>query len=355
MGLVLDNRPFSLDKMIGQRGILKEMKKRAKTLNFPQVSIFEGESGSGKSTMAFIIAAMLNCNRSYEDGKVCPGSPIYVCPSCADIQAERFRRDVHYLNAANMSKDDVLAIENIISICPMYDKNQIVIIDEAQELSSKAFGAALNILEKKRKDIYFILCTMDVKKIHKAILSRGEVYKFKAVPFVEIAEHLLTLIKDKEIPEIFITEGIFTISDYAHGSVRQAIQYLERCLEGEFWTKEDILSEFGFVDDKTLYDLIFMLLNRDQKFFTSISKVDLEEFYYQSWQIILNAITQSDNEKYDSIRSKINVFELLDVYQKSYQPAYFRKQLFLSCLISYYGKEKAIPVIPVRTRKIKET
>jgi len=334
----LENRPFSFDQMIGQKGVLKEFKKRSIKLDFPQVIILEGESGSGKSTSAFIIAALLNCT-----GNKINNNPCGECDSCKDIKSERFHRDVFYLNAADMSKDDVLKLEDRVSTVSMFDRNQILVIDEAQELSSKAFGAALNLLEKKRKNTYFLLCTMNIKKIDKAILSRGLVYKFKAIDSPEIASYLFNIIESSKltVPDNFLTEGIFTISEFAKGNVRQAIQYLDRCVSGEFWTKEDILREFGFVDEKTMFNLLYNLLDHDYKFFSSVTEIDdLEGFFYKTWAILLNAWSlKGEGDFYDNIRSRSrsSLVDLLDVYHKAYQPNYFRNSYFLSCLIPYYA------------------
>ena len=144
-------RPFKWDDIVGQKGIVKEMKKRSKTMEFPEVMLFEGASGTGKSTMAFLIAALLSDKNPIvnKDGTKDPNPE---SPSSKAILEMRFNRDVIYKDASNMSKDDVLALQREVANAPMFDSVKVVIIDESQELSKAGRGATLALLEKKRKN-----------------------------------------------------------------------------------------------------------------------------------------------------------------------------------------------------------
>ena len=231
-------RPFSWNEVVGQKGIVKELKKRSKDMSFPEVMLFEGASGTGKSTMAFIVAALLSDRNPivHEDGTKDPNPE---SPSSKAIIDMRFNRDVIYKDASNMSKEDILALSRDISNAPMYDKVKVVIIDEAQNLGYASKGASLTLLEKKRKNTYLILCTMDVDKLDKAIKSRATTYSFKSPSSTEIAELLMTytdenhlnLPLDDSMME-FYQKGIFMLAENCEGSAaRVQFVWLYRILK----------------------------------------------------------------------------------------------------------------------------
>ena len=122
-------RPFSWNDIVGQKGIVKEMKKRSKTMDFPEVMLFEGASGTGKSTMAFIISALLSDKNPivHKDGTKDPNPESLSSKAILDM---KFNRDVIYKDASNMTKEDVLALQRDISNAPMYDGVKVVVIDE---------------------------------------------------------------------------------------------------------------------------------------------------------------------------------------------------------------------------------
>ena len=371
----LEYRPYSLNDMVGQKGILVEFKNRSYKGNFPQVMIFEGLSGTGKTTLALIVAGILNCKepKRITDGNICYINPCGICKPCIDIKNEVFGRDIYFLDASSMSKDDVLNIQNKVNVMPMYDKNKIIIVDEAQELSKASKGATLKLLEKPRKNVYYILCTMDSSALVKAIKSRGQTYRFKSVSSDEIAKYLWKILKkenlSESIPETFIKEGIFEISKYAEGNVREAIQYLERCLYGEYYSKSDILKNLGLISKEDAIELIFKLLKRDVSFFSDIEKLELKSFFYLSWKILVGAnIYKISNvvdeiwkkKTYNQFKKLDDLFKLLNVYVDIYNNThyYFNNNYYLSKIIEFYDNKKLIrknniqkDEVPIRPKK----
>ena len=340
-------RPFSWNDIVGQKGIVKEMKKRSKTMEFPEVMLFEGASGTGKSTMAFIIAALLSDKNPivHEDGTRDPNPE---SPSSKAILDMKFNRDVMYKDASNMSKDDVLALQRDISNAPMFDGVKVVIIDEAQNLGFASKGATLTLLEKKRKNTYLILCTMDIDKLDKAIRSRASVYTFKSPSSTDIAELLMTysdedhlnLPYDDSMME-FYQKGIFLLAENCEGSVRMAVQNFERCVQGEFFKVEDIEREFSIISTDKLNTLIVKLCNRDSEVVKDIKNFGAKEFYYKLMKVLGDSYLFSKTGYIDqpwkkSLASKlsasVNLYDSIEELQKSELNGYFREDLFFTSL-----------------------
>jgi DNA polymerase-3 subunit gamma/tau len=342
--LNLTERPKVLSEMVGQFQILNEMKRRSKSIDFPTYMIFEGETGSGKSTLAFIIAKLLNCQNTKE------GNPCNECAACLDVVEEKFRRDIYYMDASHMGKDEVIALQQKLNNMPMYDQNKVIIIDEAHLLNSPAArGAMLTLTEKSRKNIYFILCTTDLSKFDKALKSRFQCYTFRKVKTAEIGEVLFDIIEknELEVPDQFIEEGLLLIAEYADGSVREAIQYLDRCIYGQLFSKEDIEKELGFISQEKLKVMLRALLKGHSQFLIEYENLeDKEKFFYYSLKILLNAKkyswTLNEKEKwkkdfYEELNkyTKNDIDSVLKVYTNFLENSknYFDKNLFLSYLL----------------------
>lgn len=290
--LALDTRPFSFDAICGQKSIVAEMKKRSLTKDFPTVMFFAGDSGVGKTTLALIVAALINDeNPLKRDGYFDPNPE---SPEAKAILNESFNMSCSMYDASKMSKDDVTALEDLISTESFFGGKRIVVLDEAQELSRTSKGATLKLLEKKRKNAHIILCTMNPEAFDISIKSRGIFYKFKKPSVSEIAEYLFGLLdklgKTETVPESFISQGLFTVAENCDGSVRQAVQTFERCLSGGFYTTDEITSAFGLLSNTKLLDIIRMLLQGDSNAFLEIKKIDIKEFFYASYKVISDCL-----------------------------------------------------------------
>lgn len=339
-------RPFKWDDIVGQKGIVKEMKKRSKTMEFPEVMLFEGASGTGKSTMAFLIAALLS-DKSPIVSKDGTKNPNPESPSSKAVLDMRFNRDVIYKDASNMSKDDVLSLQREVANAPMFDGVKVVIIDEAQELSKAGRGATLALLEKKRKNTYIILCTMDVEKLDKAVKSRAATYTFKSPTSSDIAELLLkytdedhlNLPLDDSMVE-FYQKGIFLLAENCEGSVRMAVQNFERCVQGEFFTEAEIEKEFNIISTNKLNELVLKLAKRNPSVISEIKSFGAKDFYYKLMKILADSylfertgyIDQSWKKGIFSALSNLNLYNIIEEMRKSELNGFFREDLFFTTL-----------------------
>lgn len=363
--LSLQHRPHRLSEMVGQPLIIDEMKNRSKDMRFAQSMVMEGDTGSGKTTLSLIIASLLNCKNpnQHEDGYY---EPCLECESCKDITSERFKRDVYLYDASTMGKDDVLDLQHAVNVRPMYDANKIIVVDEAQELSKAGFGATLKLLEKPRDNTYLILCTMDQDAIDRAIKTRCQTYRFKKVKTTDIAQYLFHIIENSdeiEVPDEFISDGLFLISEFADGSVREALQYLERCVYGKYYTKDIITKELGTVSKADMSEILFLLLRRDKAAFERLHDIeDMKSFFYYTYTILMDVVKykisgfldQEWKEKpYQIMKNEQNLLRLkkaYDTYMQNASSSYFNARLFESMILQYYFDTAAPSGVTKRKR-----
>jgi DNA polymerase-3 subunit gamma/tau len=347
--LALNKRPFCWDDICGQKTILQEMKKRSLTKDFPSVIIFGGESGTGKTTIALIIAALLNDDRPLR-GTGCL-NPNPESPESKAIVNETFNMSCSMYDASRMAKEDVLRLEEIVSSASMFGGKRVLIVDECQELSKMSKGITLKLLEKKRKDSYIILCTMNPDSLDKSIRSRGLYYQFKSPSAFDTAEYLFKLTDQfgKDVPDSFIQEGLIAIAENCEGSVRMAVQNLERCLAGELYTAEAIQNAFGFLSNSKLFDLVSKELNQDVEVFKDIRSMDLKEFFYTSYKFISDCLIYMRTKTVDAPwkadqynrleNQRAKVPELFNLYADIDQKmgAYFKPAYCLARLSEFFA------------------
>ena len=346
------HRPFTFDEMIGQKGIINEMKKRSKTMNFPEVMILSGPSGLGKTSLAYIIAAIINDPDPIinVDGTK---SPNIKSESTKQIRNESFNRDTKLYDASSMGKADVLALKQKIASPAMIDKNKIVIIDEAQELTKSGKGVVLELLEKKRKGTYIILCTMAIDSFETAVKSRGSLYNFRPSNSEIVAEYLFNLSKEFDLPdtpeiEEFFIKGIFMIAENCDGSIRMAIQNFERCMIGEFYTERQIEQEFSIISNEKLSDLVLKLANKDSSCIKDIKQFGSKDFFYKALKTLNSAylylstgyISQSWKKQLaERLRDK-NIEFILKKFLEVDAGIYFKEDLFMFNLATILKKEE---------------
>jgi DNA polymerase III gamma/tau subunit len=294
--LTIDDRPKTLRDLAGLERLSKEMSDYFPVggpCTFPQVSFFEGPTGTGKTSLSYILAPMLSAPDSIRyDGEL--PYPDQGHEATKHVFTERFGRSVMFRDASAMSKDDIHSLEEILGHHPLFDRSMVVIIDEAQELTKGGKGAVLRLLEKKREHTYLILCTMNIEAFEKSIRSRGRVFSFKKPSRKLVAAHLFNLLekhKMSHVPDVFIDEGLFTITDAADGSIRQAVQYLEQCVNAKLWTEAEIIDSIGLVASaKSMAEVLGRLLECDGYVLDEVVKPDPKELVFRLSYMLADAI-----------------------------------------------------------------
>lgn len=292
MNLYQKYRPYRFQDVVGQVKTINELKKRAIDNNFPQVMIFSGPTGTGKTTIARIIASYLNCSNPKE------GEPCGECRSCKAIQEENVISDnLLEFDARDIKVDEIEKIKSFCSTQSLLGGKKIVFIDEFQGIvgqgsSASARDKTLKLFEKVYKDVYFILGTMNwdsiPKEFKEASKGRMSFYKLSPLTSSEIVGRLYDICeKENVVLTNDKSNGLMTIAENSQGSLRIAISYLERAIYGDIWSEEELLEELDIVSNQTVIDLVVKLVKRD----TSILQTHVNEtIFNQIEELILATI-----------------------------------------------------------------
>lgn len=260
-------RPHSFDGIIGQETIVKSLRNQSQTNQFFNLYILEGQYGSGKTTMARILALASNCEQKDENG-----NPCLACDYCRAILSSNSSDYMEIDAASNTGVEKARQLIEDVGYMPTFLKKKIYIIDEAHMLSKAAFNSLLKTLEDSPKYAMFILCTTEKDAIPLTIQSRAASYTFQKIPEAAIVNHLLETGK-KEYPGILLEpEAISVISAHSDGSMRNALSLLEQAVICGSVTLENITKMLGVANFSELVALVSCLANGDIS--GSIQKAD---------------------------------------------------------------------------------
>ncbi|MDE6950855.1 MAG: DNA polymerase III subunit gamma/tau [Lachnospiraceae bacterium] len=270
-------RPLCFEDVKGQEHIVTTLKNQIRAERVGHAYLFTGTRGTGKTTIAKILARAVNCENPKD------GSPCGECASCKRILAGVGVNVIEMDAASNNGVEDVRGIVEDISYSPAEGKYKVYIIDEVHMLSPSAFNALLKTLEEPPAYVIFILATTEVHKIPITILSRCQRYDFKRISIETIAARLRELM-EKESVQVQ-DRALYYIAKTADGSMRDALSLLERCVSfyyGEELTYDRALEVLGAVDTDVFSRLFRSVLEQDVA--GCISK--LEELIMQGRELV---------------------------------------------------------------------
>jgi DNA polymerase-3 subunit gamma/tau len=251
-------RPQRFDDVVGQQAVTRTLRNAIASGRIAQAFVFAGQRGSGKTTTARILARALNC-------VIGPtADPCGECDACVEIAQGR---DIDVLEIDAASHTGIDNIREVViaglSIAPVRDRYKIFIIDEVHQLSTPSFNALLKSIEEPPAHVVFMMATTELHKIPDTILSRSQVFEFKALPAKAIADHLRT-IADAEKLEV-ADAAIGLIARAAEGSMRDAQSALDQVMAfaGQTIAVEDVSTVLGLVGRDLLFDVIESVIDED--------------------------------------------------------------------------------------------
>ena len=251
-------RPDTFDDVKGQDHIVTTLKNQIKAERIGHAYLFCGTRGTGKTTIAKILAKAVNCEKLQD------GSPCNECPSCRAISSGASMNVIEIDAASNNGVDNIREIRDEVQYPPTEGRYKVYIIDEVHMLSIGAFNALLKTLEEPPSYVIFILATTEAHKIPVTILSRCQRYDFKRISIEVISDRLKEL-TEKENVEIE-EKAVRYIAKAADGALRDALSLLDQCIAfylGEKLTYDHVLEVLGAVDTKVFSEMLRCILNDD--------------------------------------------------------------------------------------------
>ena len=251
-------RPQEFEDVKGQEHIVTTLKNQIKADRIGHAYLFCGTRGTGKTTIAKILARAVNCEHPVD------GSPCNTCKTCRAINEGTSMNVIEIDAASNNGVDNIREIREEVAYRPTTGKYKVYIIDEVHMLSTGAFNALLKTLEEPPSYVIFILATTEAHKIPITILSRCQRYDFRRITAETIAARLQELM-DKEGNDVE-EKAIRYIAKAADGSMRDALSLLDQCIAfylGEKLTYEKVLENLGAVDTEVFSRLFRRILQQD--------------------------------------------------------------------------------------------
>ena len=273
-------RPLTFDSVVGQQHIVSTLEHAITEGRLSHAYLFCGPRGTGKTTMARILAKALLC-RNAEAARAEGASgcmPDGTCEECVLI-AEGNHPDVYELDAASRTGVDNVREEiiNSVNFAPVRGKYKIYIIDEVHMLTTAAFNALLKTLEEPPAHVIFVLCTTDPQKILETILSRCQRFDFHRIGNEDI-EHRLAYVCEQEGFD-YDDEALAIVARHAKGGMRDALSTLEQLsvFGNGAVHADDARSLLGEVSDQILGEFARAIAARDIAELYGLIRAQVEE------------------------------------------------------------------------------
>lgn len=273
-------RPLTFDSVVGQQHIVSTLEHAITEGRLSHAYLFCGPRGTGKTTMARILAKALLC-RNAEAARAEGASgcmPDGTCEEC-ELIAEGNHPDVYELDAASRTGVDNVREEiiNSVNFAPVRGKYKIYIIDEVHMLTTAAFNALLKTLEEPPAHVIFVLCTTDPQKILETILSRCQRFDFHRIGNEDIA-HRLSYVCEQEGFD-YDDEALAIVARHAKGGMRDALSTLEQLSVFGNGTvhADDARSLLGEVSDQILGEFARAIADRDVAELYGLIRAQVEE------------------------------------------------------------------------------
>ena len=239
-------RPQSFGELIGQEHVQKTLSNAIASNRLAHGYIFSGQRGTGKTTVARILARCLNCVHGPT------ATPCGVCSSCVEIAAGNSVDVIEIDAASNRGINEMREVRENVRYRPARDRYKVFIIDEAHQITKEAFNALLKTLEEPPDWVVFILCTTEAHEIPNTIASRCQHFSFRSVDFAELMERLRWIAQQEGIEAS--DEALSVLAQAGEGSVRDSLSAMDQAIAccGKSIRVEDVRSLLGLFGGESL-------------------------------------------------------------------------------------------------------
>jgi DNA polymerase-3 subunit gamma/tau len=254
------HRPGSFEEVVGQQHVVRTLRNAVEQGKVHHAYLFVGSRGTGKTSMAKILARSLNCERG---GPTV--TPCGECESCLTIAAGTSIDVIEMDAASNRSVDDVRDLRERVAYAPAGGHWKVYILDEAHMLTKEAWNAFLKTLEEPPPNTVFVLATTEAHKVMATIADRCQRFDFQRPTLEQIAEVLDRVAAAESIE---VDEGaVAMIARSASGSFRDALGTLDQLVAygGSQVELDDVLQMLGAADAELLFDAVDAVIAEDPK------------------------------------------------------------------------------------------
>lgn len=300
-------RPKSFSDIIGQSHVVKTLRNAIKNDNISHAYLFTGPRGTGKTTMARILAKAVNC----EDKK--DAEPCNKCESCKSITAGNAVDLIEIDAASHRGIDEIRQLREGIKFSPNKLKYKVYIIDESHQLTKGAANALLKTLEEAPDHAMFILATTEPQKMISTIISRCQRFDFRKLNLSEIIRKLEKILKEEGVKSD--KRSLEIIATASGGSFRDAESLLDQILTftEDQLDEEDVRDLLGLVETQYMFEFVDLLIEKKRlkaiRYLEKMYKegVNLEEFHGSLLEYLRQLMTMSliDAELTDNENSVI--------------------------------------------------
>jgi DNA polymerase III subunit gamma/tau len=217
-------RPQKFSEVIGQEHVTRTLQNAIEQGRTAHGYIFSGHRGIGKTTVARILAAALNCRSQNHPVP----EPCGICESCTEIRAGNSVDVIEIDAATNRGIDEIRELREAARYRPARDRFKIYILDEAHQITDAAFNALLKTLEEPPDHIVFMLATTQPEDIPQTIRSRCQHFSFRAVKFNDIVGQLRDLVAREKIEAD--DDALALLAEAGDGSMRDALSILDQAI-----------------------------------------------------------------------------------------------------------------------------
>src|ERR1700730_11448176 len=215
-------RPQSFAELIGQEHVRTTLENAISQQRIAHGYILSGQRGTGKTTVARILARCLNCIQGPTI------TPCGVCASCLEIAGGNSPDVIEIDAASNRGINEMRELRENVRYRPARDRYKVFIIDEAHQITNEAFNALLKTLEEPPEWVVFILCTTEVHKVPTTIAARCQQFSFRSVAFAEVVDRMTWICAQEGIEAD--QEVLSVLAQVGEGSVRDSLSALDQAI-----------------------------------------------------------------------------------------------------------------------------
>ncbi|MEA1971288.1 MAG: DNA polymerase III subunit gamma/tau [Thermodesulfobacteriota bacterium] len=326
-------RPQIFEDVLGQDHVVKTLKNAVKLDRIAHAYIFSGPRGTGKTSVARILAKSLNCEKGPTE------KPCNRCGNCMEITGGT-SLDVREIDgASNRGIDEIRELRENIKFSPVSSRYKIYIIDEVHMLTTPAFNALLKTLEEPPPHVVFVFATTEIYKVPATILSRCQHFDFKRISVIQIADNLGHIAKEEGIN--ISNVGLSWIAREGEGSLRDAQSIFDQVISyaGADIKDSDVEDLLDLADRRLIFELSGAVLERDAGACLKIvdeayySGVDIKHFYQMFLGHFMNLLTMKITDG-DGVLGDIPDHEIADLKKLAQEASKDTMQRILDILMA---------------------